>query len=132
MAVCDIDKKNLGVGRCMDLPTTLQSFITTPRNWSVPFDDALEQDTWQDAIVADPANRIYKWPNVNDVPEYAGSETVYLRNVAGVAPVVDGKYEWLFRSAWTSQLHCKASSRPRAIGRCRLMTRLSRILGRMR
>jgi len=113
----------------MDLPTTLQSFITTPRNWSVPFDDALEQDTWQDAIVADPANRIYKWPNVNDVPEYAGSETVYLRNVAGVAPVVDGKYEWLFLFSKTTCFHKAAFSHRASEGRIILIDQAGNLYG---
>lgn len=110
MATCDRDKRNLGVGKCNDLPRIIRSIITTPKNWSVSLEDSLLQATWEAAMLADKSVRIYKWPEFMDVPEFAGSETVYQRNAVGVAPVVDGTYEWLFQISKSLCFHKAAFS----------------------
>jgi hypothetical protein len=117
MAYCDNEKKNVGVGKCVDLPKIIRSFITTPKNWSVTMANALLQATWQDAIIAPVQNRIYRFPYFSDIPEYAGSETTYLRNAVGVSPVTDGKYEWLCKFAKNACFHKAAFSHRATEGR---------------
>lgn len=59
---CVIDKRNLGLSDCIDLPALISGMITTPASFKLSAVDALDPDKWQDALLDIPGVRIYLWP----------------------------------------------------------------------
>jgi hypothetical protein len=95
MATCDKRKKNVGFGKCAKMPGYFKMFITTPDDFEVTPEQAIDPAFWQAAIEAAYASRIYLWPELfNNTPE--PEETIYQSTALGKRKVRNGKYEWLF------------------------------------
>ncbi len=91
MADCVDEKKNLGVTKCNKLPALPRGIITTPDNFKLSAEDALDPDKWQDAIIASKSNRIYLWPFFVGF-EDGSEESVYEVTPLADLVVRDGKY----------------------------------------
>lgn len=104
MAECIVDKRNLGVSRCNKLPGMLLAMITTGINFKCTPAQAIDPEFWQDALLDDVANRIYKWPDF-DMVEYKGTETTYEETPLSLLPVRDGQYRYLVSISKNMCLH---------------------------
>ncbi len=102
---CIIDKKNLGTGRCQDLPSLIRGIITTPADFKATEADIADQTFWQDAIADSADVRIYLWPLFATVPEDRSSETIYEENPVSYDLVLDGRYRWMAQIAKSLCFH---------------------------
>ena len=96
---CDVVKKNLGVSRCNKMPEMLVGMITTPNDFIIPAetlnDPVALLTLLNEAALADPANRIYYWPDFKGF-ENVSVETVYEDTPLAYLPVRDGNYRFKF------------------------------------
>lgn len=125
---CESDKKNLGVGKCTDLPKVLRSFIETPPEFKATAAEWLTQTFLQDAIADDKNSRIFFWPNAADVPEDRSTETSYEDNAVSLSHLLDGVYRWLFKFSKSICFHKAAFSHRTSIGRAALRDMANNIL----
>lgn len=97
MEACVTNKTNLGVTRCVKLPSMPKAFFTTPASATIPAatlaDAATLQTFLQGKLVADPAERWYLWPNLVNI-EDVSEEAVYRSTVLSVQAVRDGRYQF--------------------------------------
>ncbi len=117
MPECAEDKINLGVGKCNDLPKIIVGMITTPDDFSLTYENAALQASWQAAILASKSVRIYKWPKFSKLPEYTGTETTYDDNPISIQAVLDGKYRWKVNISKSLCFHKAAFSHRATSGR---------------
>lgn len=94
VGACLDAKKNLGVGRCADIPGLIKGIITTPADFEISESNAALQTQWQAALVATLTSRVYLWPYFSNVPEFIGSETAYEDTPLSYLHVLDGRYRW--------------------------------------
>src|SRR5687768_13187184 len=97
MEACVTNKTNLGVTRCVKLPSMPKAFFTAPASASIPAEtlavEATLQTFLQGKLVADPAERWYLWPNLVNI-EDVSEEAVYRSTVLSVQAVRDGRYQF--------------------------------------
>jgi hypothetical protein len=91
---CLDEKKNLGVGRCADMPREIRGIVTTPSTFEISESNAALQTQWQAALVAAANVRIFLWPMFKTIPEFIGTETTYEDTPVSYSHVIDGRYRW--------------------------------------
>lgn len=92
---CVVDKANLGISKCTKLPELIKCMITTPDGFSCTDDEATDPTFWASALLADPALRIYLWPNFVEFADKSEA-AVYESNALAYLPVRDGRYQLSF------------------------------------
>lgn len=125
---CDAIKKALATSSCNKLPEMIVGMITTPLNFSVTEAAALLSTTWQDALYAASASRIYLWPRfvgAEDVSE----EPVYEDSPYAILHVRDGNYRWRFQIKESLCLHKKMFTHRSNSGRVFLIDEAGQIIG---
>lgn len=85
-------------------PGVIKRMITTPKNFSLTFANALLQAQWQNAILDTPAKRIYLWPGFRTF-DNASEKYVYEKTDLSVMPVRDGIPEFDFQFLESIYLH---------------------------
>jgi hypothetical protein len=103
-AECEIDKSNLGLSKCKNLPQLIRGMITTPSKFSLTKEDAADPEKWQDALVDSKGARIYLWPNFKGF-EDVSEEAVYEDTPLADIKVRDGKYRYRFHIEESLCLH---------------------------
>lgn len=93
MADCIVEKENLGLSKCNQLPGLIRGMITTPQNFKFSAADSVDETKWQDALLNPKASRIYLWPffvSFEDISEEAQYEETALAYLL----VRDGNYRY--------------------------------------
>lgn len=103
MEVC-LDKKNLGLSACAQLPQMPRGMITTPASFKATPTQAVDPAFWQAALKALATNRIYLWPFFDDFKDNS-EKAVYQMTPLSVIPVRDGRYDFEFDIAQNLCLH---------------------------
>jgi hypothetical protein len=126
---CIIEKDNIYLSRCSDLPAMICSMITTPANFKATPEEAVDPDFWQDAIKAGKANRIYLWPRFVGTPEDLSEETIYEDGPLGILHVRDGNYRFRFSMKESLCLHKAMYSHRATSGRVILFDVKNQMIG---
>jgi len=96
---CLTDVQNIGASACKQFPQALESIIKTPLDFTIPYVDALDVTKWQDAVLLDPASRIYPFPLAYDFENLSEEATRASSNLGKEVTVRLGQYRFrlLFR-----------------------------------
>lgn len=125
---CLAERENIGFSNCNKVPGLVRGFITTPKNFSIPLADAGVAANWQDAILADRANRIYLWPNAK-MSENVNEAAVYEDTPLSTINVRDGRYRWRLSFTENLNLHKAMFSHKNFQGRIFLIDSQNQITG---
>lgn len=112
MDVC-LTKQNLGLSRCAKLPALIRSMITTPEDFVVTAEQAVDPEFWQGFLLANRQERIFLWPNFVGFTDNSEA-AVYENTPLAVMQVRDGRYNFKFDIKENLCLH-KAMFTHRAI-----------------
>jgi hypothetical protein len=126
---CESDKKNLGVGKCTDLPTLIRGIITTPPEFKATAANLVLQTFLQNAIADDANSRIYLWPKFSTVPENRSTETIYEDNPVSFSHILDGRYRWLAHISKSLCFHKAAFSHRSSTDRVWLIDGKNNLIG---
>ncbi len=94
--ICNVVKENLGLSNCNKLPALIRSIITTPDDFVLTQEQAADSTQWQDALLANAADRIFLWPNFVGFEDISEKE-VYEDTPLAYLSVRDGKYRFRFQ-----------------------------------
>jgi len=95
MAECNVRRKNFGLVNCNTLPGLISGMITTPEDFKITDEQAAQVATWQNAMIAPLADRIYYWPPFVQV-ENISQEATYEDTPLAYLPIQDGNYRFRF------------------------------------
>jgi hypothetical protein len=126
---CEADRKNLGVGKCTDLPTVLRGIIEVPPEFQATAAQMVSQTFWQDYIANDINSRAYLWPKFATIPEDRSTDTIYEDNPVSFSHILDGRYRWMCQIAKSLCFHKAAFSHRTSTQKILLIDGKNNIIG---
>lgn len=128
MAECNVKRKNFGLVSCNTLPGLISGMITTPENFKVTDEQAALVSTWQNAMIAPLADRIYYWPPFAQV-ENISQEATYEDTPLAYLPIQDGNYRFRFSISQNLCIHKAMFTHRSSQGRAFLYDRNGMLTG---
>ena len=125
---CTQGQKNIGVSSCLKLPEQIKGFITTPKNFSLSYENASNPASWQTAILAAKSARVYLWPT-SQLTENTSEETILESTSLSNLLVRDGRYGWRMMFKVNLELHKAIFSHTGFNGRVFLIDNEDKIIG---
>lgn len=128
MAECNVRRKNFGLVNCNTLPGLISGMITTPEDFKITDEQAAQVATWQNAMIASLADRIYYWPPFAQV-ENISQEATYEDTPLAYLPIQDGNYRFRFSISQNLCIHKAMFTHRSSQGRAFLYDRNGMLTG---
>jgi hypothetical protein len=125
---CLIEKKNLSISRCNNLPGLISGMITTPSDFELDPEDFATITAMQNAIIAAKGSRVYLWPSFKGF-ENVSEEAVYEETPLADLAVRDGKYRFRFHIVESLCLHKAMFTHRATSGRAFMFDLKGQIIG---
>ena len=126
---CLTDVKNIGASACKQFPQALESIIKTPLDFTILASEASDVTVWQDAVLADPATRIYPFPLAYDFENLSEEATRASSNLGKEVTVRLGQYRFRLLFRENLEIHKAIYSHLGSAGRVFLIDINKKLIG---
>jgi len=130
MADCGVAKVNMGLSKCNKFPALIKGIITTPDSFFLTPANAALQASWQAAMEAVAAERIYLWPWFVSM-ENLSEDAIYEETPLAYILVRDGNYRFKFHIKENLCIHRAMFTHRSNQGRVFLVDTDNNIIGKL-
>jgi hypothetical protein len=126
---CLTDVQPVGASACKQFPQAIESIIKTPLDFTILAADASDVTEWQDAVLADPATRIYPFPLAYDFENLSEEATRASSNLGKEVTVRLGQYRFRLLFRENLEIHKAIYSHLGSAGRVFLIDINKKLIG---